>query len=364
MAWLILGHLIAFLVDLASAGRHAADQKDLEIALLRHQLRILQRKHGRPSRLARWEKLTLAVLLAKLAGLVAGRGELRRCLVLFQPETVLRWHRDLVRRKWTFTRAPAAGRPPMATELEALVLRLAAENGRWGYSRIHGELRKLGYSISRSAVRDVLKRHHVAPAPQRGRHGGTWRAFLRRHREQLLACDFFTVETLFLQTIHVLFFLEVGTRRVHVAGCTARPTAAWVTQQARQLAWTVQEAGAAPRFLIHDRDTKFPPTFDTVFAADGVEIVRTPYRAPNANAFAERWVRSARGECLDHLLIVNEAHLRRVLRDYAAFYNQARPHQGIDQRIPQAPVPRPQTGPVQCRDALGGLLHDYYREAA
>ena len=364
MVWLILGHLVAFLVDLVAGGRRAPDEKDLEIVLLRHQLRILQRKRGRAPRLARWERLTLAVLVAKLVRRVPGRGELRRSLVLFQPETVLKWHRDLVRRKWTFTRSPAAGRPPLVAELEALVLRLAAENGRWGYSRIHGELRKLGHAISRSAVRDVLKRHHVAPAPQRGRRGDSWRAFLRRHGEQLLACDFFTVETLFLQTLHVLFFSEVGTRRVHVAGCTAHPTAAWVTQQARQLCWSLQDRAQPMRFLLHDRDAKFPPSFDTVFAAEGLEVVRTPYRAPNANAYAERWVRSAREECFDHLLIVNEAHLRHVLTGYAAYFNQARPHQGLDQRIPQAPAPRPQTGPVQCRDALGGLLHDYYREAA
>jgi hypothetical protein len=332
--------------------------------LLRHQLRILLRKRGRPPRLARWEKLTLAVLAAKLAGLIPGRAGLQRSIVLFQPATVLRWHRDLVRRKWTFTRSRAAGRPPMAAELEALVLRLAAENGRWGYSRIHGELRKLGYAISRSAVRDILKRHRVAPAPQRGRRGDSWRAFLRRHREQILACDFFTVETLFLRTLHVLFFIELGTRRVHVAGCTARPTAAWVTQQARNLAWTLQDAGRPCRYLIRDRDAKFPTAFDAVFAAEGAEVIPTPYRAPNANAFAERWVRSVREECLDHLLIVNESHLRRVLTDYAAYFNAARPHQGLGQCIPLAPAPYPQAGPVRRRDALGGLLHDYYREAA
>ncbi len=364
MVWLILGHLIAFLVDLIAGRRAAMDEKDLEIAVLRHQLRILERKRMRPPRLARWEKLTLAVLAAKLAGLVGERSELRRSLVLFQPETVLRWHRDLVRQKWTFRRSGAVGRPPLAADLEALVLRLAAENGRWGYSRIHGELRKLGHAVSRSAVRDLLKRRHVAPAPQRGRRGDSWRAFLRRHGEQLLACDFFTVETLFLQTVHVLFFIEIGTRRVHLAGCTAQPTAAWVTQQARQLCWSLQDRAQPMRFVLHDRDAKFPPAFDTVFAAEGVEVVRTPYRAPNANAYAERWVRSVRGECLDHLLIVNEAHLRHVLTDYAAYFNRARPHQGLDQRIPLAPATRPQAGPVQCRDALGGLLHDYYREAA
>lgn len=364
MAWLIVGHVVALLVDLVVGGWRVADEKNLELALLRHQLRILQHQRGRPPRLARWEKLTLAVLTAKLAGLVTKRGALRRSVLLFQPETVLRWHRELLRRKWAFRRSPAVGRPPLAADLAALVRRLAAENGRWGYSRIHGELRKLGYTISRSAVRDVLKRHGVPPAPQRGPRSESWRTFLARHKDQVLVCDFFTVETLFLKTVYVLFFLEVGTRRVRLVGCTAHPTAAWVTQQARNLAWTLQEDGQPVRYIIHDRAAKFPATFDAVFATEGMAVVRTPYRAPNANAFAERWVRSAREECLDHLLIASEAHLRRVLTAYAAYFNEARPHQGLDQRVPLAPIPRQQAGPVRRRDALGGLLHDYYREAA
>ena len=188
--------------------------------------------------------------------------------------------------------------------------------------------------IGRSTVRDVLKRHGVPPAPARERQPSTWRAFLRRHQDQILACDFFTVDTLFLQTVFVLFFIELGTRRVHLAGCTAHPTAAWVAQQARNLAWTLQEADAPPRFLIHDRDAKVPPAFDAVFAAEGVEVVRTPYRAPTANAYAERWVRSARAECLDHLLILNQAHLTVVLRRYVAYYNHRRPHQGLGQALP------------------------------
>jgi hypothetical protein len=284
--------------------------------------------------------------------------------VLVQPETVLRWHRDLVRRKWTFRRPRGAGRPPIAADLEALILRLADENPRWGYSRIHGELGKLGHAISRSAVRDVLKRRCVPPAPERLRRGEGWRAFLRHQGDALVACDFFTVETVFLQTEYVLFFLEIGTRRVHVAGCTARPTAAWVTQQARNLAWSLQEAKHRYRYLIHDRDAKFPAAFDAVFAAEGAEVIHTPYRAPNANAHAERWIRTAREECLDHLLIASEAHLRRVLAAYAAHFNAARPHQGLSQRIPLGTAPGPRDGPIHRRDALGGLLHDYYREAA
>ncbi len=181
----------------------------------------------------------------------------------------------------------------------------------------------------------------------------------------MLACDFFTVETAWLQTLYILFFIELGSRRVYLAGCTQHPTDAWVTQQARQLSWQIQDGTLPVRFFIHDRDAKFAPSFDTVFRSEDVEIIRTPVRAPNANAYAERWIRSARAECLDKLLIVGERHLRRVLTAYIDYYNHARPHQGIDQ---QCPVPLQRStardGPVERRDILGGVLHDYYRRAA
>ncbi len=180
----------------------------------------------------------------------------------------------------------------------------------------------------------------------------------------MLACDFFTVETAWLRTIYVLFFLELGTRRVHFAGCTVHPTAAWVTQQARKMNWTLQEEGLPIRFLIHDRDTTFPASFDHVFASEDVTTIRTPFRSPTANAFAERWIRSVREECLDHVLIVGERHLHRVLKEYAAYFNHARPHQGIGQQIPAGDKRSIGEGPVRCRDVLGGIIHDYYREAA
>jgi len=365
MLWSALMHLVGFVADLVIGARRTVDAKDLEIALLRHQIRLLQRRAGHPPRLSRWEKLLLAILVAKLGRVATGsRGYLSRAVLLVRPETALRWHRELVRRKWTYRRPAVGGRPPLEAEVEALLLRLAAENPRWGYGRRQGELAKLGYGLGRSTVRDALKRRQVPPAPQRGQRGSTWRHFLARHRDAVLACDFFTVETLFLQTLQVLFFIELGTRRVHLAGCTAHPTAAWGAQQARNLAWTLPDAATAPRFLIRDRDATFPPGFDAVFAAKGVEIVRTPYRAPNANAVAERWVRSARAECLDHLLVAGEGHLRRVLTEYVTCYNQARPHQGLGQRCP-VPLPQPVlVGPVRRRDRLGGLLHDYNREAA
>ena len=363
MFWFVLAHLVAFLVDLVLGGRRDRE-KDLQILVLRHQVRLLQRQRPRPPRLTRGEKLTLAVLTAALARLTSGpRSRLDRYLLLFKPDTILKWHRELVRRKWTCRPTNTGGRPTIPAEVEGLILRLARENPRWGHRRIQGELGKLGHPVSASAVRAALRRHRVPPAPQR-RSTTTWRDFITRHKEQLLACDFFTVETLSLKTLYVLFFLEIGTRRVHFAGCTARPTAAWVTQQARQLAWTLQEVGTSPRFLIRDRDAKFPAGFDTVFAAEDIAIVRTPYRAPTANAYAERWVRTVREECLDHLLIVGEKHLRRVLAAYIAHYTHGRPHQGLGQEPPIPTSRGTRHGRVRRRDVLGGLIHEYDRGAA
>ena len=219
-----------------------------------------------------------------------------------------------------------------------------------GSSKIEGELLKLGYRVGRSTIRAVLKRQHIPGAPLRARQSSTWRAFLRQHQQQLLACDFFTVETLRLHTLYVLFFIEIGIRKIHLAGCTVYPTAAWVTQQARQLVWKLQEEGKRMRFLLHDRDTKFPASFDAVFASERIKVILTPYRAPNANAYAERWVRSVREECLDHLLIINEHHLDHVLREYSQYYTCALPHQGLGQQIPESAYYQPGKGPVQRRD--------------
>jgi transposase InsO family protein len=257
-----------------------------------------------------------------------------------------------VRRKWAHRSAGVGGRPPIAGEVEALVLRLARENPRWGH--------RLGHVT----IRAVLGRHGLPPAPERRRRGSTWRAFLGRHRDAVLACDFFTVETLFLKTVSVLFFIELGTRRVHLAGCSVAPTAAWITQQARQMSWKLQDGVVAARSLIHDRDAKFGPGFDAIFRSEGVRVVRTPYRAPTANAIAERWVGSVRQECLDQLFIVSEAHLRQVLTVYIRHYNEARPHQGLDQRTPAPSAGGGGQGQVRRRDRLGGLLREYDRDAA
>ena len=364
MVWFVLFHLVLFFVELVTVTRRTDRDKDLEILLLRHQLRLLQRERPRPPRLSRWEKLTLALLTAQLTHLTAGpRARLDQVALLFKPETVLRWHRELVRRKWTIRRRPVSGRPAIAAEVETLVVRLARENSSWGYRRIQGELAKLGHALSHTTVRAILQRRGLPPAPERRQRSSTWRAFLRRHEGAVLACAFFTVETLFLTTLYVLFFVELATRRVLLAGCTAHPTAAWVTQQARHVSWQLQDGELTARYLLHDRDSKFVLGFDTVFGSEGVEVVKTPYRAPTANAVVERWVGSVRRECLDHLLIVSEAHLRHVPTTYIAHYNEARPYQGLEQRTPVPSAVSSGQGPIGRRDRLGGLLREYYREA-
>ncbi len=365
MIYFVLGRIFSLLLDLMTVTWRSDHEKDLELLLLRQQLRILQRKHPSPPRLSRWERLGLAVLAARLMACGrTGRNRLAQAVLVFKPDTLLKWHRELVRYKWTFARPQSSGRPSITTDTKALILRLAKENPRWGYSKLQGELLKLGYDIGRTTVRDVLKRNCIPPAPERGKQGSTWSTFLRHYKHEMLACDFFTVETAWLKTLYVLFFIELGSRRVYVAGCTDKPTAAWVTQKARQMSWRAEDEQLPIRFLIRDRDAKFSASFDTVFAADDVTIIRTPFRAPKANAFAERWVRSVRQECLDHVLILNERHLQRVLKEYVEYFNHARPHQGLAQEVPAGVRRSAETGPVRCRDVLGGIIHDYYREAA
>lgn len=233
-----------------------------------------------------------------------------------------------------------------------------------GYKKLAGELRKLGFEMSKTRVSTVLERHGLPPAPERGRAGSLWRVFLNHYKDQFLACDFFTVETLGLKTLYVLFFLEHGMRRVHLAGCTAHPTRPWVTQQARQMAWTLQERELPLRYLIHDQDTKFTDAFATVFELEGMELIDIPFQATNSNACAERWVRSVREERLDKQIILNERHLRRVLHEYVAYYTTRRPHQGLEQDSPTGMLLGPREGKVRYPNILGGILRDYSRDAA
>jgi len=238
------------------------------------------------------------------------------------------------------------------------------DNPGLGYEKLAGELCKLGFQVSKTTVSTVLERHGIPPAPERGRAGSSWHVFLNHYKDQFLACDFFTVETLTLQTLYVLFFLEHGTRRVHLAGCTAHPSGQWATQQARQMTWELQDREQPMRYLIHDHDTKFTEAFDMVFEAEGVEIIDTPYQAPNAYAYAERWVRSVREESLDKVIVLNARHLQRVLNEYVAHYNARRPHQGLEQDSPLGLASVPRQGAIRYRNVLGGIIRDYYREAA
>jgi putative transposase len=351
--------VLRLLLDLALLRCRSDTARDLELLPLRHEVRVLRRRRTRIA----WgpgDRLILAAL---------SRWFPRASWHAFpvRPETLLRWHRELVRRQWTvFGRRRGPGRPPLSPACRALVLRLATENAGWGYQRIRGELLKLGYCASATAIRALLRRHGVPPAPRRT--GLSWRAFLRAHAAGVLACDFFTVETIQLQTLFGLFFIELQTRQVFVAGCTEHPSAAWVTQQARHLAWHLDEAEQRPTLLIRDRDAKFSAAFDAVFSAADVRVVRTPVRAPRANAVAERWVGTVRRECLDWLLILGERHLEQVLREYVAHYNGARPHRALQLRAPlareQPAQPTSRVEEVLRRDRLGGLIHEYEPLAA
>jgi putative transposase len=293
-------------------GRRSEFAKDIELLVLRHQLVVLGRQQTRPS-----FRAADRAFLTALARLLPRR---RRQLIV-TPQTLLRWHRELVRRKWTQPRR-APGRPPVDDRVQELVLRFARENPRWGYPRIAGELLKLGLRVSPSTVRRLLLAAGLEPAPRRS--GPSWREFLHQQAATTLACDFFTVETISLRRVYALFFIEVGSRRAHLAGCTTNPTGAWVTQQARNLSFT--GALERMRFLIHDRDSKFSAAFDEVFRSEGIKVIHTPIRAPQANAYAERFVRTVRAECLDWLLILGRRHLERVLRVYTTHYNSERPH--------------------------------------
>ena len=274
------------------------------------------------------------------------------------------WHRAAVRRKWTYKQRRKPGRPRLEPATEALIVRVGRENAGLGFEKLEGELRKVGVRASATTIRTVLRKHGILTGPERSRGGSSWRTFLNHYRAQFLACDFFTVETVTLQTLYVLFFIEHATRRVYLAGCTSHPNAEWVTQQGRQMIWALEEREPAMRFVIHDNDSKFTEAFDTVFASEGIEVVHTPYRAPNANAVAERWVRTVREDCLDKVIILNERHLRRVLTEYIDYYNARRPHQGLAQDSPLGLGKASTEGPIRYRNVLGGIIRDYYRAAA
>jgi putative transposase len=353
LSYLAVLRVLGWLALLARSDR----AKDAEILILRHQVAVLQRQVKRP-RLSWADRAVLAALARLLPG-----GQLRQLRLIVSPRTILRWHASLVRQRWAYPRR-TPGRPRTAQAIRALVLEMARDNTGWGYRRIHGELTGLGYKTAPSTVWRILKDAGIDPAPTRS--GQTWRAFLAGQARTILAVDFFHVDTVFLRRLYVLFFVEHGTRRVHLAGITSHPTGAWVTQQARNLLLDLEGSAGSLKFLIRDRDTKFTTTFDTVFTAIGMRIIKTPVLAPWANAIAERWIASARRECLDRVLISGERHLRLVLGEYVDHYNTARPHRTLYQNPPagrQDPSVAGTITRVLRRDRLGGLIHEYAQVA-
>jgi putative transposase len=346
------------MVELVLLCFRKRESNEIEILVLRHELDILRREHPRP-RLEPRDRAWLSLLSRVLP-------RERWSVFVVTPDTLLVWHRRMVRRHWTYPNPPR-GRPPVADDVQTVIVGLAKENPSWGYQRIQGELAHLGIRVSASSVRRVLTTHGIRPAPRRTTT--TWRAFLSSQASAVVACDFFSVDTVVLRRLYVLFFIEVGSRRVWLAGVTAHPTGEWVTQQARNLAASLEERGVLPRHLIRDRDTKFSRAFDDVWRSVGAHIIRTPVRTPVANAYAERWVGTVRRECLDHLLIVSRHHLERVLAVYVGHYNGHRPHRGLGLVAPEPrpvpTVPRPLTDErLRRHDLLGGLIHEYTTVAA
>jgi len=266
-----------------------------------------------------------------------------------------------VRRRWTYPHSQ--GRPSLPAGTVGIVLRLARENPTWGYRRIHGELATMGVRLAPSSIWTILRHHGIEPSPIR--IGPTWAEFLRAQASSMLACDFFTVDTVLLRRLYVLFFIEIDTRRVHLSGITASPVGVWVVQQARNLNSALAERARPIRFLIRDRDAKFTANFDEVFHAEGIRIIRTPVRAPQANAFAERFVGTVRRECLDRMLIFHRRQLEVVLATFIDHYNSHRPHRSLDQTPPLSVTPEsPSTSCLDAKqlrrtDRLGGLIHEY-----
>ena len=350
LVYLMLVRVLSWLALLARSDA----AKDTEILTLRHEVAVLRRTNVRSA--LTWRDRALLSALGRL--LPAPLRQPR----LVSPRTLLRWHAQLVARRWTYPRR-RPGRPPTPPAIRALVLRMARENPRWGYRRIQGELIGLGHPIAASTVWQILKSAGLDPAPRRS--GPTWQQFLSAQAHAILAVDFAHVDTVFLRRLYVLVVIEHGRRHVHIAGITAHPSGAWVTQQARNLVMDLDDRANRFRFLIRDRDSKFTAAFDAVFAGADMRIIRTPIRAPRANAIAERFIGTLRRECLDHFLITGSRHLDVVLREYVQHFNAHRPHRSLHQRPPAGGTP-PRCGatvrPLR-RDRLGGLIHEYVQVA-
>jgi putative transposase len=335
-------------------GRLTAPE-DAELLVLRHEVAVLRRAHPRPR-----------AGLSRPGGprrpdrLLPGKLRARR---LVTPGAVLRWHRRLVTRKWTYPNQ--AGRPPVSAGIAALTGRLATENHGWGYQRIQGELLKLGHRVGASTIRRILKALRIPPAPTR-RADTTWRQFLHAQAATMLAADFFHVDcAVTLRRLYCLFVIEVGSRCVHILGVTAHPDGPWTLQQIRNLLMDLGERAAAFRFLVRDRAGQFDASFDAVLAGVGIEAVKIPPRSPRANASAERFVLTARAEVTDRMLILGERHLRSVLAEYARHYNGRRPHRSRALRPPRPghPIGDLTQQRIKRQPVLGGLTNECERAA-
>jgi transposase len=333
--------------------------KNAELLVLRHENQVLRRQlAGR----VRWDHAD-RVWLAALSRLVS------RCrwpdVFPVTPATILRWHRDLAARKWDYASRRRPGRPSTGTSVKTLIIRMARENPAWGHRRIQGELARLGHAIAASTVWEVLHAAGIGPAPRRA--GPTWQEFLASQAHAIIACDFLAVETVLLKRLHVLVFIEHGSRRVHLAGVTAHPTGAWVVQQARNLAMDLDERLGTLRFLIHDRDPLFTIAFAEVLKTEGLRIVTTLPRTPRMNAVCERVIGTLRRELLDRVLILNERHLDLMLREYVKHYNGHRPHQSRYQRPPdieKQPVRDiADLRSVRRKPAVAGVINEYHDAA-
>src|SRR6266568_2096181 len=324
--------------------------KDAELLVLRHEVAVLKRMSTRPQ--LDWaDRAILAALIQRLPKTLKNHR-------LVTPGTILRWHRRLVARKWTYPNR--TGRPPVPADVAALIARLARDNPSWGYQRLQRELRKLGHRVAASTIRRILKRARIPPAPTR-RGDLSWRRFLRIQASAALAVDFFHVDTVTLRRIYVLVALEIETRYVHILGVTANPDGAWTTQQARNLLLDLGQRAAGFCYLLRDRAGQFTAAFDAVLAGAGIAVVKIPPRSPRANAYAERFVLTARTELTDQMLIFGEHHLRRVLAAYAVHYNGQRPHRARQLRPPRPehPIPAAPARQITRRAVLGGLLNEY-----
>jgi transposase InsO family protein len=337
-------------------------QQDAVIEYLREENRVLKQQLGRRRlRLTDDQRRRLAV-----RGKAIGRRALAEVASLVTADTILRWHRQLIAEKWTHKRR-SPGRPRIMEVIAELTVRMARENPRWGYTRIQGALYNVGHRVGRTTVADILKRNGIDPAPERGKRT-TWSQFLKAHWSVLAAADFFTVEVWGprgLVTFYVFFVIELATRRIEIAGITPSPHEAWMMQIGRNLTDPIDGFLAEKEFLILDRDTKFSSAFRGLLRDADIDVVRLPPRSPNLNAYAERFVRSIKDECMSRMIFFGERSLRKVTREYAAHYHMERNHQGLDNQLiePDDRLNRT-SGAVDCLQRLGGMLRFYHRAAA